>query len=99
MNAALPSCIFPQFTEIREAGCARFPAVKGRELSASVQNFGFWPPSCKIPGSFDRLCGEADFCPSFKALNRKQFRTTQPALLFPTALPRIVFVDGGGSLG
>ena len=29
MNAALPSCVFPQFPEIREAGCSRFPAVKG----------------------------------------------------------------------
>ncbi len=29
MNAALPSCVFPQFTEIREAGCDHFPAVKG----------------------------------------------------------------------
>ena len=27
----------------------------------------FWLPSCKIPGRFDRLCGEADFFPSFKA--------------------------------
>ena len=48
----------------------------------------FFPASCKIPGSFDRLCREADSCPSFKALNRAQFRTTQPA---PGSCRRLAF--------
>ena len=26
MNAALPSCVFPRFTQIPEAGCSCFPA-------------------------------------------------------------------------